>query len=291
MPSFRSAFASFPTYKFLNTPVSLYFIHWTHTDWLRCCPMPHITCTSLAQQLPDIAQYRVRTGLKSPLARAKKIREHWKCSEWYKTPTTHVMCYEFKMSHLTTTTTPHRQRCYWSKKRPRKFFGVSSHEKRKQAHQLFESHKGEGQPLKIEAKTTSTGIGGEGWPSTSLGVEVAASMTPGLAMHLGEVESLRTKPPALLHPLSRSTAQPSPLWSGATLKGSETTSGQKLSLSDTSQSLAGEICMPNIERMNVNVWEEGNIHSGDVHGAPALISLSRQYHSIDRSDSCMLNIQ
>ena len=64
----------------------------------------------------------------------------------------------------------------------------------------------------------------------------------------------------------------------ATLQGSEVASGQKLSLSDMLWSLAGEIYMPNVERMNV--WEEWNIHSGDVHDAAGLNSLSRQYHSI-----------
>ena len=58
-------------------------------------------------------------------------------------------------------------------------------------------------------------------------------------------------------------------------------SGQKLSLSYVSQSVAGEICMPNVERMNVNVWKQENIHNGDVLGASALISLSRQYQSIE----------
>ena len=39
--------------------------------------------------------------------------------------------------------------------------------------------------------------------------------------------------------------------------------------------------MPIMERMNVNVQREGSTHSGDVHGAAALISLSRQYHGIE----------
>ena len=55
----------------------------------------------------------------------------------------------------------------------------------------------------------------------------------------------------------------------------------KVVISDGSRSLAGEICLPNIDRMNVDVWEERNIHSGNVHGPAALISLSRQYHSIE----------
>ena len=136
------------------------------------------------------------------------------------------MRYEFKMYHSTTTTTPHRQRCYRSKKTPRKFFGVSSHEKRKWASQLIESRKGEGQPSKFEAKTMSTGS--EGRPLTSDGVEVALSPTPGSGMGSREVVPLRTEPPALLHPLSRFTAEPSSLWGGATLQGSLMASSRHL---------------------------------------------------------------
>ena len=68
-------------------------------------------------------------------------------------------------------------------------------------------------------------------------------------------------------------------WGGATLQGSGTASDRKLSLSHTARSLAGEIYPPSIERVNVNVWEQWNIN-GDVHGAVALISLSKQYYSV-----------
>ena len=37
---------------------------------------------------------------KSPLACAKKIQEHWKCSERYKIPTAHTMSYKFKFLTL-----------------------------------------------------------------------------------------------------------------------------------------------------------------------------------------------
>ena len=39
---------------------------------------------------------------KRPLARARKIREHWMCSEWDKIPTAYTMCcYKFTISHST----------------------------------------------------------------------------------------------------------------------------------------------------------------------------------------------
>ena len=62
----------------------------------------------------------------------------------------------------------------------------------------------------------------------------------------------------------------SALWGGAihTLQGSQTASGRKLSLSDALWSVAGEICVSNIKRMNV--WEEWNIHSVDVCDAAGL---------------------
>ena len=188
------------------------------------------------------------------------------------------MRYEFKMSHSTPTTTPRRHRCYRFKKRSRKFFGVSSHEKGKRAQQLFESREGEGQLSKVGAKRSSTVIGGERQPSTSPEVEVVPSSTPGSAMRLGEMEPLRTEPPALLYPFCRSTVETFALWGEATLQGSETASGQKLSLSDALWSVAGDICMPNIER--INVWEELNGDSDNVHDAAGLIFSYRQYHRI-----------
>ena len=185
---------------------------------------------------------------------------------------------EFKMFHSATTTAPRRQRCCRSKKRSKKFFGVSSHEKGKRAQQLFESRKEERQLSKVGAKSTSTVVGGEGRPSTSPEVEVAPSSTPGSAMRSGEMEPSRTEPPALLYPFCRSTVETFALWGGATLQGSETASGWNLSLSDAFWSVSGEICMPNIDR--INVWEELYVHSDDVHDAAGLISLCRQYHSI-----------
>ena len=89
-------------------------------------------------------------------------------------------------------------------------------------------------------------------------------------MRSGEMEPSRTEPPALLYPLSRATIETSALWGGAihTLQGSEMASGRKLSLSDALRSVAGEICMSNIERLNV--LEEWNIHSVDVCDAAGL---------------------
>ena len=87
---------------------------------------------------------------------------------------------------------------YRSQKQPGKFFGVSSHEKRKQAQQLFESHEGERQPSKVGAKTTITGVGVEGRPSTSPGVEVALLSTPGSAMRSEEVKPSRNETPQVL---------------------------------------------------------------------------------------------
>ena len=183
------------------------------------------------------------------------------------------MHYEFKMFHSTIATAPLRQRCSRSKKRSRKFFGVSRHEKGKWAQQLFESCKGEGQLSKVGAKSMSTVAGGEGRPLTSPEVQVAPSSIPGSAMRSREMESSRTEPPASLDPFCRSTVE-----TFAFLQGSETASGWNLSLSDVFWSTSGEICMPNIEGMNV--WEELYVHSDGVHDAAGLIYLCRQYHSI-----------
>ena len=87
----------------------------------------------------------------------------------------------------------------------------------------------------------------EGQPSTSPGVAVVPSSTPGTAMRSGEAQASRTEPPASLRPSSRSTAEPSARRGGATFQESLPASERKL-LSAGSRSLAGEICMPNVER-------------------------------------------
>ena len=141
--------------------VMILFIHWTHMEWQRRRPMLHVTL--LTQQLPAIAHYRVHTGLKRPLACAKNIREQSKCSEQWKilpcTPCTtnskHLTLIQPPLHVINDTTDPRSDHA-------RKFFVVSSHEKRKWAQQLIESRRGRVQPSKIEAKTTSTGIGEKG---------------------------------------------------------------------------------------------------------------------------------
>ena len=133
------------------------------------------------------------------------------------------MCHKFTMSNSKSIAVIHRRRLpYGTKKRPRKFFVVSSHKKKKRAQQFSESRAGEVEPSRIEAATTRTSVGGGGVtsptpmlipaverrPSTSLGVEVVPSSIPGWAIRSGEAQASRNEPPASLRPSSSSAAKP-----------------------------------------------------------------------------------